>query len=364
MSNSSLIVTSTTDTPEQVKAAMEAHGYSAEPPENPEGAVEGTPQETPKPPASAEPPAKPGEAGDKTDDAPGASDDNQDPDETGQPKPKSKKGIEARFSELTRARREAERENAELQRSLDDLHRRLTEAGEKPDAPKPGTEPKPEAKLAGEAEPALDSFETYEEWVKAHQLWTAQQANAPLKAEIESLKKQIQAKDAAEAERAARQPLVDAFIEKLEKAKAAHEDFDEVTAGTDEEGLVATPAMHQEIFESDKSGEVLYYLATHPEDCRRIEELTRVPEKPTPAQVGAAVRAAAREIGRIEALLTGEPAKAPASKAPDNPKPKPHPLPAPITPVKGAAAAEKDPGKMTTEEYFRWEQSRRKSRAA
>jgi hypothetical protein len=349
---SGLIVSSTTDTPQQVQAALEHFGYSQESVETIETSA---PTSAPETPASAEPPAgEPGEAADKSAAVPGAEEEIQEPEGTETPK-KGKKAIEERFAELTRRRHEAERQADAHKAERDELKRKLAEYEAKP-AEKPA-EAKPEGEVAkpAEDEPVLDAFESYEEWVRAHQEWTAKRANAPLRAEIDALKAQIQAKDEEERLRREQQPVVEAWLDKVETAKAAHPDYDDMTRQAEQNGLVATPAMHQEIFESEQGPEILYYLASHPEECKRIEAATSVPEKPTPKQVGDAVRAAAREIGRIEAALSA-PVTPEVPATPETPKPpKPSGAPPPVRPPGTKSGTPiKSPGEMSPAEYAQW----------
>jgi hypothetical protein len=94
--------------------------------------------------------------------------------------------------------------------------------------------------------------------------------------------------------------IPDDWQAKIEAARQHHPDYDQAVERSVAEGLIVTPPMHMEIAESGQGAEILYYLATHPDECRRIAEATKLPAKPTAAQAGTAVRTAAREIGRIE----------------------------------------------------------------
>lgn len=346
MNNSSLIATSTTDTPEQVRAAMEAHGYSPEP-ESPGGAaVEGAPKQPPESPEAAEP----AEEG-KSAAAPGAAEEIQEPEEPEEPgtgKPKGKGGFQKRIDKLTREKREAEAKADRLERDL--AEKTAAKPAEPAEPGKPAAEPEvkpPEAK----PKPKLEDFETYEDFVEALTDWKSDQ-------KLDALRSELKAEKEAQAAAAARQPLIDAWAEKLDAARERHPDYDEVTGTAEAEKLELTPAMHQAIFESELGPDICYQLGKNPEEFRRIAGLAPV--------------ASIREIGRIEAAIEAEsgnrpekkPAKTPDTKSPETKPAKPAALPAPITPVKGAAAAEKDPRTMTTEEYFAWEQSRKKSRAA
>jgi hypothetical protein len=359
-----LTVSTTTDSPEQVQEALAHYGYGQESVEIIQTKAEDPPKtETPNeaPPAPPDGDKTPAKPEDKSAAAPGAATHHQEP-EPGATEDKGKPAqgevspaVQKRIDKAVAKQREAERAVDTERLKREDLERRLADL-EAPAAPaktEPGPSALDTAKAGDDAEPVLDAFENYEDWVKAHQKWTAREESAPLRAEIEALKIKLEGRDRDEAAQKARQPLVDAWVEKVDKAKAAHSDYDEVTGRSDEEGLIATPAMHQEIFESDQGAEIVYFLATHPEECRRIAELTAVPKTPTPDQVGKAIRIAAREIAMIEARL-----QPPTNKAPETPKPKPSNAPAPIRTVGGkSAAGTKDPGEMSPAEYADWREA-------
>lgn len=361
-----IIVSSTTDTPEQVKEALALAGYGQESVEIIQTRAEDPKPETPavNPPASAKPDGeKPAGSEDKSAAAPGATETHQEPepgaaqDERDKAKPEVSASVQKRIDKAVAKQRDAERATDEERQKRESIERELAElkASAAPANTETGLEPGKAgaATATDDTEPSLDTFEDYEGWAKAHQKWIARQENAPLRAEIEALKAKLQANDETEAAQRERQPLVDAWVEKVDRAKAAHPDYDEVTARTAEEGLIATPAMHQEIFESGAGAEVVYFLATHPEECRRIAEATGVPEKPTPDQVGRAIRLAAREIGIIESRLGL--AESSQRKAPDTTKPKPSTAPPPIQTVgTKSASGTKDPGTMSAAEYAEW----------
>jgi hypothetical protein len=110
---------------------------------------------------------------------------------------------------------------------------------------------------------------------------------------------------------------------------------------------------------NEQSAEVVYYLATHPEEFRRISELTMTPEKPTPEQVGRAVRIAAREFARIEHLIETDAASAPPKQHPETKK-STRPAEAPPPPVEtvGTRSAGRSTDEyrddMSQAEYREW----------
>jgi len=60
------------------------------------------------------------------------------------------------------------------------------------------------------------------------------------------------------------------FDERIAKARARHSDFNAVVGRED---FVPTPTIQKAIFRSRVAGELAYWLAQHPEDCRRIAAL-------------------------------------------------------------------------------------------
>ena len=94
----------------------------------------------------------------------------------------------------------------------------------------------------------------------------------------------------------------------VEKVSDKYEDFDAVVGN-----LVPNNPVTVAIMEAENAGELAYYLAKNPTEAMRIVNLHP--------------RAAIREIGKLEAKLLAEPAKA---KSPSR-------APAPITPLTGAS---------------------------
>ena len=211
---------------------------------------------------------------------------------------KPAKGAEARIAELTRLRRQAERERdaaiAQLQGARD---------------PAKAAQPKP----------TPDDFEDYGEYVEALTDWKADQRDAQ-RADTNATKAAETAALHRNAEWGAK---VAAITETLP-------DYAEV-AGKSE--IQVRDHVVEAIMDADRGPELVYHLAQNPDVAARLNDMS-------PAR-------AAIELGKIEATL-GE------AKAPE-PEPKPAKktttAPAPITPVKSGATTAKDPAKMNMEEY-------------
>lgn len=229
--------------------------------------------------------------------------------EAGEEQPRDEKGkfkspTQSRMDELTRARREAEREAA---------YWRARANPETPEEPA--------------AKPVAKDFESYDEFTEALTDWKAEQAVA----------KALKARDtetAQSAEQRAQQTKAETFAERQAQAKTSIADYDAVVGAAD---VPVAQHVAEAILESNKGPELLYHLAKHPELAERLS--------------GMSVREADREIGRIEASLgSSKPATVtkPASNAP-----------APMRPTgRGAATtAVNDPAKMSHEEYRAWRAS-------
>jgi len=356
----SVTVSSTTDSPEQIQDALAHYGEKTSEVEIIQTKATPEPQPGAEPSAPAEP--EPPEAGTTA----GESDTPEDHDQGVQRKPrKPKKGIEQRFSELTKARREAERQRDELKAYLEELRNELRELkqGSKPAEATQPSQPPPETKAAQpvaeqDKEPQLEDFDTYEEWVKEHQAWLVRKETAPLRSQVEILQKELERERSkqqqAELEEK-RRAEIEAWEKRIAQAKAKYPDFDEAIEAADKSGVTVTGAFQQEIHNSEYGPEIAYWLAKHPDEAARIAEQTAVPENPTPQQIMAAQRAAAREVGRIEALLASG-----LTRTPGKPSTRLSSAPPPIRPVSTkTAGGVVDPESMTPAEYMRWRDQQR-----
>lgn len=123
----------------------------------------------------------------------------------------------------------------------------------------------------------------------------------------------------------------------VEEAKDRFPDWDQVTAA----GNVPLSApMGVTLFnDSDRGGELAYWLAKHPEEAQRIAAATTLPQNATDAQIRRAFAFVQREFGKIEDQLdswdptTPTPAPAPASR-----EARPAPVAPPAAPQPAAAA--------------------------
>jgi hypothetical protein len=181
------------------------------------------------------------------------------------------KGVQPRIDELTRARREAEREAA--------YWRQVAQGAQSP-------------AQAAPQRPAPENFKKYDDYIDALTDWKAEQAVAK-RMEADSTRKVAETR-------------AQTFAERQVQARTAMPDYDEVVGGSD------TPiANHvgEAILESDLGPQLAYHFAKNPDVLMRLNSMS-----PT---------AAAREIGRLEATLPSKPATpaAPTKKVSNTPAP-------------------------------------------
>lgn len=206
------------------------------------------------------------------------------------------KGVQPRIDELTRARREAEREAAYWRQ-------RATQGQAEPQAAQPAVKPTPE------------QFTDYAEYVEALTDWKTEQ----------KLDERMQQESARQAQAARAQT----FQERAAAYQTQAPDFDEVLSSAD---VPMARHVGAAILESDVGPQLAYHLARNPQE---LERLNRMPEA-----------AANREIGRLEASLAkpAAAAAAPPVRASSAPKP--------ATPIGSQGrAATLDPSRMSMDEY-------------
>ena len=137
----------------------------------------------------------------------------------------------------------------------------------------------PQPKAAEDpGKPRLEQFETLEAYQEALTDW-----------HVTKREEQRQADANAKAAADAQQKLQTEWDSRQKAARKAHADYDDVieaTAAPEGPGVVAA---RQAMLEDDAGAEILYHLATHPDDLKRIAALQPI--------------AAVREIGRLSAMF-------------------------------------------------------------
>lgn len=225
------------------------------------------------------------------------------------PKPK-KNRFQERIDELTHKAREAERRAEALEREFREKLAKLEQKDESAPAPTPtnDTGPQPDEKNPdGTEKYPLGEFDP--QYIRDLTKHTLQQ-------EREALKAQEEQERAQREQEAKRQELDAQWQEKLVTARERYPDFQErgqallpVFEGVNEQYL---DYLTSTVMEMDRGTDVLYYLATHPDEADRI------------VKSGAAKATIA--LGRIEArfIEQGEQTTAAPAKVSKAPPPPPH----------------------------------------
>jgi hypothetical protein len=221
------------------------------------------------------------------------------PEETPPPK---KKTAQERIDELTRKRREAERD-AEYWKN---------KALQKEES-KPAEPPSPIPKR-----PTLDQFETTEQYEDALFEWRDK------KREIEQQ---------AEKQKVEQEAAFRTFQERAQKLREENEDFDEVI-----ERPVFSPAMRDALLLAENGPALAYHLGNNPAEAKRIQGLPVVQQL--------------LELGRLETkmILAKQTKKTTAA-------------PEPIRPTSmSGTVKEKSTDEMTTEEWMAWDRQREREK--
>jgi hypothetical protein len=202
--------------------------------------------------------------------------------------------VQRRIDREVRRRHEAERQAAAIQARL-----QMLEQGYQ--RPPQGPAPVP---LAQQPEPREEDYPSQAEWFSAVRAWD----KAQLKAEL--------AREAAESQGRAQVVAQQRKLQtQAEAARAKYADFDQVL---DRLATMPTvPALDACVHESDLGAELAYYLAQHPEDIERLNQLAQT-----------APLAMAREVGKLELRLsTATNGHRPAAPVvPSTQPPPPHPV--------------------------------------
>jgi hypothetical protein len=126
----------------------------------------------------------------------------------------------------------------------------------------PVTPPGPPAPVSGPPEPQFEQFadaaDPYTAYLQAWTRWDRAQGIAQALAE----------REAAQAAQARGQT----FEARLADGRKDHPDFDQVLTQADTLGLQVSAVMREAITDSPHAADLVYYLATHPEECTQLAE--------------------------------------------------------------------------------------------
>jgi len=249
--------------------------------------------------------------------------------ESSQEKPK-KKGVIEDLIETRRQRKEALKER-------DAIASQLAEARTQLDVLK-----KSAVVERVEEAPKRETFASDEDYIKALVDYQAdrklaERDAAAIKAEADRLQEEAE----------------ENWQTRLETVKEATDDYDDVVNAC---RIVFPRELLAEIKLMDNGPSAAYYLShpDHADEAKKLVELfqrdLRLRRSPT---------AGLRAMGRLDAKL--DKAEKATSKASPVTAPEVSKAPAPVSPLKGSSSSEKDPAKMTFEEYkaYRQKQSKR-----
>lgn len=183
------------------------------------------------------------------------------------------------------------------------------------EALKKQAQPKEEPKTG---KPTPDKYSTYEDYLEALAKHTVTEERQKQKQESEQ-----------EKQKQTRQEKLQGYNERAKEARKSLPDFDDVV----DQDLPVSQVMIETITESEIGPHIAYHLGKNPDEAERIANLPPL--------------AAARAIGKIEAMLESK--LTPTEPAQQSNAPKP------VTPVKGTkSVVEKDPADMTDKEFAEW----------
>lgn len=217
---------------------------------------------------------------------------------------KAKKDAQDRINELTRARRQAERER--------DFYREQAERQQPVQAQTQST-----------GAPAFEDFNDINAWGKAVAEHAMKQARAETAQEFAQRQQQ-----------SSQAQVFSGYQEREREYAAANPGYQEAFA-TLQSSVRFDPSVLEVIATSDAGPSIVHYLGEHLDAADRIQRL--------PPHMAAA------EIARIEARVKAPKTK-PVSKAP---------TPAPV--LAGGSVATKDPEHMSTDEWLAWRRNQLKA---
>lgn len=227
--------------------------------------------------------------------------------ETGEPPEPKKKSAQERINEVVRKQREAEREREywkQVALAKEQAIRQQTEPAQPPVNP------------MFPPRPTLDQYETTAAYEDALLSW-------------HETRKEISARAARQQEE--QQRALRTFNDRANALRTEHEDFDEVV-----ESPVFSPIMRATLLNSENGPDVAYHLGL-PQNRADADRIRALPPELQPY-----------ELGRLETklMLAKQTKKVPSA-------------PAPIKPVgMSGTGAEKDPGKMSIDEWMAWDRKR------
>jgi len=234
--------------------------------------------------------------------------------------------VDKRFSEITRAQKEAERRAQEAERR-ERVLLELIEQGKRPEPKETVTQAPQEL-----VKPEPPQFETPDQYQRAMAEYTEQLADYKVKKALKEQGEQEQRQRIEQTQREYQERMSRQYADRRAAAMEKYADYQEVAERDDV--IVSTPMAHA-IANAEQGPDIAYHLGKNPKEAERIAGyVIQTPMGPVPD-----VARQMLELGMLAARLTAT--KPVTSKAP-----------APIAPIKGGAApSSKSPDEMSMEEY-------------
>lgn len=233
-------------------------------------------------------------------------------DEIDHPDAKKREGLNQRFSELTKARKEAEEKAAKQAEETRAAREARDRAQDEARQLREKYEPAKKDELG--PKPARAQFTSDDDFEKALMDWTADKTRMEDASKAEEERQARQAADTAKA-----------WQDRQAKFKADTADYDDTIKNSD---VKVSDQVRDAIFDSDVGPQILYHMAKNPDVAVKIGEMT--------------VPRALKEIGRLEAQLGGDNSKGGEKKeSKETPKTALAEIskaPAPISPLRNAGA--------------------------
>lgn len=281
----SIEITSTTDSPEAVTAAL---GGLVKKGESNSGEKELSASDEAKEETEAKAQADETTEESETSEEENEAEGDEDSEDEKPQKPKKEGGFQRRIKKLTSKLSEAQAQA--------EYWREQALRGQKSDKDAMSVTETPELKQ----KPKPDDYETHEDYIEALADWKLEHKLA--ERDAEARKNQIKSEH---------DKILDAHLRRVEDFKKSHEDFDEVIEDVADMRLSLT--VQEVILKSENGPELMYELAKDPDELERINKLPAIQ--------------AARELGKLEAKIVAQ-SKSPEekkqqkiTKAPPPPKP-------------------------------------------
>lgn len=223
------------------------------------------------------------------------------------------KTVQKRIGKLTKKWRTAERERDFEREKRKEVEEKLKEAA---------------AQIPAADKPQKENFDDEDAYIEALTDW---KSDIKLKESQQIVTQEIKDKD----EQKAVDETYDGLDETIEKGKEKYDNFNDLVMDGD---LIISPEVTQILLDSDVPEDILYHLASNPDESERISKLD-------PVRI-------AKELGKIEVRLEKKEEK----EIPIKPKKekKQSKAPKPIESIRTDGVTEQDPNTMSPKEYRAW----------